>query len=104
MLSAGGKRLPRIPAQSAVPSSYSGKRRRSSSAISIVTSRDQPSAALKAAIRTGWLKLIFQKTTDQRLAVRAFLVCIAPSASEPAKIVQHQINVVIVALRYDGRE
>jgi hypothetical protein len=34
-------------------SSYSAKRRRSSSAISTVTSRDQPSAVLKATMRTG---------------------------------------------------
>ena len=68
-------------------SSYSGKRRRSSSAISTVTSRDQPSAVLKATIRTGWLKLVFQETADQSLAVGAFLVCLAPGASEPAKIV-----------------
>src|SRR6266404_5829426 len=35
-------------------SSYSAKRRRSSSAISRVTSRDQPSAVLKATMRVGW--------------------------------------------------
>jgi hypothetical protein len=34
-------------------SSYSAKRRRNSSAISTVTSRDQPSAVLKATMRTG---------------------------------------------------
>src|SRR5207245_7240524 len=32
-------------------------------------------------------KLVFQETADQRLAVGVFLVYLAPSAPEPAKIV-----------------
>src|ERR1700733_797522 len=50
-------------------SSYSTKRRRSSSATSTVTSRDQPSAVLKATIRTGlsyWPSSIF-RTIHARL-------------------------------------
>ena len=75
-------------------SSYSIRRRRSSSAMSLVTSRDQPSAVLKATMRAGWPYWPSIRLLDQRLTIGGLRVGLPPRAAKPgSKILQHQIGV-----------
>ena len=75
-------------------SSYSIRRRRSSLAISLVTSRDKPSAVLKATMRKGW-----PYWPSMRLRISVSRSVAAASVSRQAqpsrapKVFHHQIGV-----------
>ena len=70
--------------------------------MSSVTSRDQPSAGLKAMMRTGDEYWPSKKLADQRGPVGVGLIRLAPRAAKPfAEVVEHEIDISIEGVRYN---
>jgi hypothetical protein len=71
-----------------------------SSATSLDTSRDQPSAVLKATIRTGSEYCPSSRSVIRVFQIGALLIGLAPSPARATEVVEDQINVEVVRQRW----
>ena len=75
----------------------------SSAAISSVTSRDQPSAVLKATIRTGSSHCPSRRSWISFVRLASVSSVSRPDPAENAKMVQHEIDVAVGIFGHDRR-